>query len=101
MRQKRKNGTPDMLPLQLCTLSGTFEGARAVIRQIPMGTISTFQQLGRRLQQIARNKDELRELFIALDRLDKESMMLGATTLVKPNDHPLFVRERFNGDQTR
>jgi hypothetical protein len=81
--------------LQLSTLSGTFEAARAVLRCVPIERIGTYSQLSRELIRLSRDKDMIKLLHNALDNLDRESRQLGATTLVKAADHPLFVRKDY------
>lgn len=89
----KKNNEPQAL--QLCTLAGTFESSRAVIRCLPISTISTFTQLSRELVKLSKDKERVKVLFDALSKLDTESRVLGATTLVKPADHPLFTRSAY------
>jgi hypothetical protein len=81
--------------MRLSTLATTFTAARAVCTVFPMGTISTYQQLKNRLLAVSKSKDELKQLFDALDSLNNESRVLGLTTLVRPADHPLYTRSAY------
>ena len=80
--------------LQLTTLSGTYESARAVVRVTKIDTCTTADQLAQRLRALAqpKNREDLFELFKSLDRLSEASQTLGLTTLIRPSDHPLVTR---------
>lgn len=91
----KPNGTPsDVHPLELRTLSGTYEAARAVVHLLKVETNSTYTQLQQTLRNLAQPKaiDDLKELFHALDALDDNIKVLGQTTLIRPLDHPLVTR---------
>lgn len=81
--------------MRLSTLALTFESARAIMQIIPIGEISTYTQLAKQLTAIAKNKELLKTLHLALDRLNQQSIILGDTTLVRPADHPLFIRNAY------
>ena len=84
-------------PLQLRTLSGVYESARAVVRALDVPTTATYSQFAAKLKSLAqpRQIDQLKALFTALNQLHKHSGTLGSTTLVTPADHPLVVRDTF------
>jgi len=83
---------PPVEGMRLSTLALAFEASRAVIAEIPIGKIGTFTELSRQLVRVSKDKDAVKRLHGALDRLNRESAELGATTLVRPADHPLFTR---------
>ena len=90
---KKSNGhAPIPESLQLRTLSGTYEAARAVTLLTHIETVSTFDQLAQRLRLIAKDKQQVVELYDALNRLHEHNHVLGLTTLVRPSDHPLVTR---------
>lgn len=90
MPKRQMNGDPQ--PLTLQTLSGNYEAARDVLNVFPISTISTFTQLSKRLQAIAKDTEQVILLYDALERLDASSMDLGLTALVRALDHPLVPR---------
>lgn len=96
--KRKKRTEKDIDPtssLQIRTLSGVFETSRAVVRAINIEQCSTYNHLAKELRRLTlpSNRDRLIELFNALERLEQESLILGLTTLIKPSDHPLVIRE--------
>lgn len=85
--------------LQLHTLSGLFEAAREVTRMSSISTCSTFDQLSRALAKVSKDKDKIKDLYYALERLEHHSLALGATTLVRPTDHPLVTRAMWEPEE--
>lgn len=101
MPKNKKNGTPQptlpgVQPLQLRTLSGSFEAARAVSRLTHIEQCSTYDHLRQQLKALAlpKNIDALKELYYALSALNDHAIQLGNTTLIQAYEHPLVTRER-------
>lgn len=96
---KKSNGLPTPEALQLRTLSGTYEAARTVVLITHIETVSTFTQLAQRLRLIAKDSQQLVELYDALNKLHEHNHVLGLTTLVRPSDHPLVTRAAPKGER--
>lgn len=87
--------TDTTLGLTLETLSCTYVAGRSVVRLSQIDTCSTYAQLSARLMQIAKDKERLKELYDALEKLSQHTRVLGLTTLIQPAEHPLVVREEW------
>lgn len=84
--------------LDIATLAGTYEAARAVVRLLPAHTLSTVDQLNAHIKKSMRKRELMVELFRAIEHLEQHTRVLGATTLVKPADHPLVIRQTLPKD---
>lgn len=108
MAKKKTNGTPatptlpGVRPLQLRTLSGSFEASRTVARLTRIEFCSTYAHLAAQLKELTKPKhiDLLKELYYALAHLNDHAIELGNTTLVQPYEHPLVTRERHVDEET-
>lgn len=92
-RKKSSPSEHDQRGLTVSTLATIFVHARTVTRLLPAHKLSTIDQLIDHFDRMTSRRKEMMELFRALEHLEQDSRILGATTLVRPADHPLVIRQ--------